>query len=131
MTKAILLGVLTLTLSSCAVLSNDTGCKKIGGINGCASLSEVNQMSETGRLPDQATQETTTSLKPKMSSAYTLAIPQIGQPVRYGDHIQQITIFPFEDKAGNYHEASIVYTVLKSAHWAGHPVAEIQQEDAL
>ena len=131
MTKAILLTMLALTLSGCAVLSHDTGCKKIGGINGSASLSEVNQMSETGRLPDQGTQETTASLKPQTPSAYTLAIPQIGQPVRQGDHIQQITIFPFEDAAGNYHEASIVYTVLKSAHWVGHPVAEIQNEEAI
>ena len=88
-------------------------------------------MSETGRLPDQSTQQTTTSLKPQAPSAYTLAIPQIGQPVRYGDQIQQITIFPYQDSQANYHEASIVYTVLKSAHWVGHPVAEIQNEDAI
>ena len=131
MIKAILLGVLTLTLSSCAVLSNDTGCKKIGGINGCASLSEVNHMSETGRLPDQATEPKTKSLAPQTPSAYTLAIPQIGQPVRYGDQIQQITIFPYQDSQENYHEASIIYTVLKSAHWVGHPVAEIQDEETI
>lgn len=121
-------GLLTLTLSSCAVLSNNTGCKKIGGMTGCVSLSDVNHLSETGGLPDQKT-PAITKTQPIQALGYTAATPEIGQPVRQGDHIQQITIFPFEDQAGNYHEASIVYTVLQSSHWVGHPVAAIQDQE--
>lgn len=123
--KLLLLLTMSLVLSSCAILSNDTGCKKIGGIKGCVSLDEVNTLSETGQLPDQVSpikQKTETHKR----SAYTNTIPDLGQPVRKGDHIQQVTIFPYQDSEGNYHEASIIYTILKAAHWIDHPVAEIQ-----
>ena len=123
--KRLLLLTIGLTLSGCAVLSNDTGCKKIGGIKGCVSLDEVNTLSETGQLPDQVKPLKKNPETPKLS-AYTSTIPDIGQPVRQGDHIQQITIFPYQDSEGNYHEASIIYTILQSAHWIDHPVGEVQ-----
>lgn len=122
--KNLLLLAMSLTLSSCAILSNDTGCKKIGGIKGCISLDEVNTLSETGKLPDQVKVSKTET--PKLQ-AYTNTVPDLGQPVRQGDHIQQVTIFPYQDTDGNYHEASIIYTILKSAHWIDHPVTEVQQ----
>lgn len=124
--KNLLLLAICLTLSSCAILSNDTGCKKIGGIKGCVSLDEVNTLSETGKLPDQVTpmQKNT---HPMQLKSYTNMVPDLGQPVRQGDHIQQVMIFPYQDSEGNYHEASIIYTILKSAHWIDHPVIEVQQ----
>ena len=63
-------------------------------------------------------------------SGYSNAIPNIGQPVRFGDKIQQVTIFPYQDSAGNYHEASIVYAVLKKSHWIDYPVSQVQTDDS-
>lgn len=123
--KLLLLLTMSLALSSCAILSNDTGCKKIGGIKGCVSLDEVNTLSETGQLPEQVKAHKQNT-DPAKLTAYTTSIPDLGQPVRKGDHIQQVTIFPYQGSEGNYHEASIIYTILKAAHWIDHPVAEIQ-----
>ncbi len=148
----ILLGLSSVLLSGCAVMSNDFDCTKVGGIHGCASLDQVYQMSNQGQLPDQINQTNqtnqinTSSLNhggsvnaagsrfsaPSQSalSGYSNAIPNIGQPVRFGDKIQQVTIFPYQDSAGNYHEASIVYTVLKKSHWIDYPVSQIQTDDS-
>jgi len=49
-----------------------------------------------------------------------------GKPIRSGENIQQIWVGPYEDKDGNYHEPSYVYSVIKKGTWIGEPAREIQ-----
>lgn len=143
----ILVGLSSLTFSGCAVMSNDFDCKKVGGIQGCVSLDQVYKMSNQDQLPDQsgqinkasslnrdgasnATGQMVSAPSQGALSGYSNAIPNIGQPVRFGDKIQQVTIFPYQDSAGNYHEASIVYAVLKKSHWIDYPVSQVQTDDS-
>jgi conjugal transfer pilus assembly protein TraV len=55
--------------------------------------------------------------------------PMVGEPIRYGETVQQIWLAPFEDTAGNYHEPSIVYIILQPPHWIGVPTKAIVSED--
>lgn len=137
--STVLSGVL---LSGCAVMGNEFDCKKVGGVQGCVSLDQVYKMSNQGQLPDQdapakGQNSTTQATNQQVSvpakqalSGYSNSIPNIGQPVRFGDKIQQITIFPYQDSAGNYHEASIVYAVLKPSHWIDYPVSQVQTDES-
>jgi conjugal transfer pilus assembly protein TraV len=124
-----LLGVSLLSLSGCAVMGGDFDCQKVGGIKGCVSLNDVNKMTQNGTLSSDASEKTQTEpLLKNGFTAYANQIPTIGQPVRFGDQIQQVTIFPYKDNIGNYHEASIVYAILKASHWVDYPVSEIQSD---
>ena len=139
-----LMAISSMTLSGCAVMGNDFDCQKVGGLQGCVSLDQVYQMSNQGKLPDQdnsanlnAQNTANQTIHQQVSapskqalSGYSNAIPNVGQPVRFGDKIQQVTLFPYQDSAGNYHEASIVYAVLKKSHWINYPVSQVQTDDS-
>ncbi|MCF6768390.1 type IV conjugative transfer system lipoprotein TraV [Thiotrichales bacterium 19S11-10] len=124
-----------LLLTGCSMMNNQFDCNKVSGISGCISLDEVNHMSDYGQLPQENTYKSDEKLEPTSAnithsiSGYLNGIPNIGEPVRYGDQIEQITIFPYEDSDGNYHEASIIYTVLKKSHWIAHPPIQVQTND--
>ena len=143
-----MLVTLPVLISGCAVMSSDEGCQKVGGIKKCASLDEVYQMSNNGTItaqgsptmnaasPQQQSNRARPGPRPGLSQAsrhqgsgYDVLTPDIGQPVRYQDSIQKVWIFPYEDSAGNYHESSIVYTVIDSAHWVGHPTRAIKDDE--
>lgn len=131
-------------LGGCAVFDNDFSCKKIGGISGCVSMDQVYKDTQTGKISANRApyslngrqyngadgdNQTSGGVAPKAigtGSGYTAFIPNAGQPVRYGDAIQKIWVFPYEDSDGNYHETSIVYTVLNQSHWIDQPVKAIQ-----
>jgi len=63
------------------------------------------------------------------TSGYNVATPNIGQPVRYGERIQKMWIYPYEDSKGNYHEASILYAVIKNPHWVGYPEVAVVDDE--
>lgn len=129
MKKLFFLLLPSLFLSGCVAMNNDFDCNKIGGIRGCVSLDEVNSMTDQGTLGQKQSSKTTNTTTNRNISGYLNGIPNIGEPVRFGDTIQQVTIFPYEDTDGNYHEASVIYSVLKQSHWIAHPPKAIQTSD--
>ncbi len=65
----------------------------------------------------------------KSATGYRVATPNIGQPVRNGEKVQKIYIFPYQDAGGNYHETSIMYAILKKPHWVDYPVQQVKHDD--
>jgi conjugal transfer pilus assembly protein TraV len=131
------LGIAILTINGCAVLGTEFSCNKIGGIKGCATMDQVNGAVTSGEIntniePLDLTQSGEISPSANVpwltnkSTGYIGDIPSIGQPVRTGDSVQKVVIFPYEDSKGNYHEPAVVYSVLTRSHWIAHPVKSVQ-----
>jgi len=136
-----------LVLTGCAGMNSEFSCNKIGGIAGCSSMGDINQMVDKGdlRADDNGSVHTANTsdqnnsttnkktqkplLSEKGQSGYLGAVPQAGEPVRYGDKIQKVWVFPYEDSKGNYYETQVAYTVLNKSHWIGQPVKAIQDID--
>ena len=122
-------------LSGCTTLFNSGfECSKVGGQKGCVSLNDINQ--QASEIVADSNQPSRTA-KPKakksppqfMGSQHS--IPEIGLPVRVGESIQKVLLFDYIDKAGNYHEPSVIYTILKAPQWQKHAVHEIQTMEAI
>jgi conjugal transfer pilus assembly protein TraV len=133
-----------LALTGCAGMNSEFSCNQIGGISGCSTMGDINQMVDKGELSaddsgnvhidsqknsavDKRTQKPL--IVDKGQSGYLGAVPQAGEPVRYGDKIQKVWVFPYEDNKGNYYETQVAYTVLNQSHWIGQPTKAIQEID--
>lgn len=119
-------------LSGCTTLFNSGfECSKVGGQKGCVSLNDINQQasqivahSNQKSLTAKSKNATKQSVPQFMGSQHS--IPDIGLLVRVGESIQKVLLFDYIDKAGNYHEPSVIYTILKAPTWQKHAVHEIQ-----
>ena len=117
-------------LSGCTTLFNSGfECSKVGGQKGCVSLNDVNQ--QASEITAHSNQKSPTAKsKAKKSPPQFMgsqhSIPDIGLPVRVGESIQKVLLFDYIDKVGNYHEPSVIYTILKAPAWQKHAVHEIQ-----
>ena len=123
-----LLGTIAL-LSGCAGMNGSFACNKTAE-DSCESMSTVNEQTDEGAFAQgnggTAQSSTVQSAAPGHPKGFDVATPQAGAPIRYGESVARIWIAPFEDKAGNYHEPSYVYTVIQPSHWMGAPVKSIQ-----
>lgn len=122
-----------LLLSGCAGMNGSFACNKTASDH-CESMSAVNRevnqgdfVGSDGTKHHNTVVESATATKP---IGYHVTTPQAGAPIRYGESVARIWIAPFEDKEGNYHEPSFVYTVIKPSHWVGLPAKSIQAVDS-
>jgi conjugal transfer pilus assembly protein TraV len=149
---SLFLGLLS-ALSGCSTFSSSFDCDKVGGIQGCVSMSEVYTQSQAGAFdsvpvsaisPQTLTSgesgesgesskigeigniSKTNSAPLNIVSGSSMTVPAIGQPVRVGDTVQKIMIFDYIDSDGNYNEPSVVYTVLRGANWLNHSVNAVK-----
>lgn len=63
------------------------------------------------------------------STPYPASIITAGAPLRIQEQIMAVWITPYQDKQGNYHDASTLYTVIEKGQWAAHPVTETSNPD--
>lgn len=110
----------TLLLSSCAVFQEEFSCSTISGKSGCHSLGEISKSVQNGAFRSSNTAATTPTTQPSLG--YSVATPKAGDPVRFGDHIQKVTVFPYEDSEGYYHDISQIFMVVRNSHWVGKPL---------
>lgn len=131
-------------LSGCSTFSSSFDCDKVGGIQGCVSMSEVYTQSQAGAFdsvpvsaisPQTLSSGESSKISKKSKgngtqlstiSGSSMTVPAIGQPVRVGDTVQKIMIFDYIDSDGNYNEPSVVYTVLRGANWLNHSVNAVK-----
>ncbi|WP_341509593.1 type IV conjugative transfer system lipoprotein TraV (plasmid) [Photobacterium damselae subsp. damselae] len=118
-------------LSGCSAgMDTEFSCQRVDGIDGCASLTDINTLVNQGQFvtdnqgnvinrPSEAT--TTGTKKPvEAFSAPITAVnppPMAGRPSRGLEDVRQITVFPYIDEQGNYHDTSVMYTVIQSTQW--------------
>lgn len=131
MGRMVILLLISFLLASCAGVNSQFGCNKVGGKGvGCASLDTVNQMADAGAFngsdPLPSTVRDNTPAPDPMMTGYQGVTPSAGEPLRYGESVQNIWIAPFVDTTGNYHWPQMVSVVVQKGHWVGEPVAAIQ-----
>ena len=116
-------GLLPVFLAGCSGMSGKFDCNVSSG-GRCAPMSQINKMANQGTFQGGEYHQTNTK---QSGEVYGYPLNTFaGAPVRSNESIQQIWIGPYEDMAGNYHEPSYVYTVVKKGAWIGDPVGVIQ-----
>ncbi|MBD1576950.1 type IV conjugative transfer system lipoprotein TraV [Vibrio sp. S11_S32] len=136
--RMFLLIMTVITMSGCAGMNDDFSCKKIDGIPGCDSMTDINNIVSDGKISsdsdghvtknldgDSSSKKSTSAGKSvnnqskldKIKRAYFVALKNPKTPYRTHDKTAKITIFSYKDSAGNLHETHNVYTVVEHAHW--------------
>ncbi|PSW80306.1 type IV conjugative transfer system lipoprotein TraV [Photobacterium damselae] len=127
----ILLPIATvLLLSGCAAgMNEDFSCSGIDGISGCVSMTDLNSMVDDGQFnTDSQGNLIANKTAPTTAVANAQSItainppPMSGQPFRAQEDVRQITIFPFIDEMGNYHDTAVIYTIVSPTSWRTRPI---------
>lgn len=123
-----------LALTGCAGMNADFTCPMKPG-HMCRSLDDVNRLVDQGNVGSNtdAISESKSSAKNSQHvqddvTPYPIAIPNLGDPLRYGESVLRVWVAPYEDKAGNYHQPSVMYAVVHPGHWMGSPVQAITEQ---
>jgi len=123
---AIFLSFICLFLTGCSTSSETFDCQVGQGV-GCKSISTVNKMVDQGYLEDEKGEEAApssvlSSSSPVISTASLSQ--QLDTPLadefsvhRIQEEHLRVWIAPYQDIQGNFHEGSIVHTVLKPGYW--------------
>lgn len=123
-------------LSGCAGEHSNFDCNEVGGIQSCVTLGHVNRMATQGDFDRGSNGSSNTSSKTdnaKLTSANTnpqgmfLKTPSAGEPMRFGESIQDVWIAPYQTSDGEYVWPSMVTIILHKGHWIGDPVNAIQK----
>lgn len=123
---AVFLSFICLSLVGCSTSSETFDCQVGKGV-GCKSISTVNKMVDQGYLEDEKGEEAAPSSVLSSSSPVISAasLPQqVETPLideffvqRIQEEHLRVWIAPYQDVQGNFHEGSIVHTVLKPGYW--------------
>jgi conjugal transfer pilus assembly protein TraV len=119
-----LLGTLSVSLGLCGCSSTTSetfDCQAGKGV-GCKSISAVNKMVDQGLLGDATQEAQPVSLPPTFTNAPKSINAQT--PLSDDFFVQRVQeehlrvwIAPYQDAQGNFHEGSIVHTVLTPGSW--------------
>lgn len=122
------------SLSGCAEMNSTFDCPMKPGVS-CASLDEVNAKVDRGEIGSSSTELPHPSTKNiSLNQTQPTEPPSFSEarwkkPLRYGESVQHIWVAPYEDTAGNYHQESDIYTIVKPGHWIGYPVKAIASDE--
>lgn len=110
-------------IGGCTTMNSKFTCKTSDGVM-CRSLDDVNSMVDRGEIGENsnkiAHEKYAINFTPNFSSSASL-----NKPLRYNESVLRIWTAPYEDTSGNYHDASVFYTVIKPGAWVGEPPKEI------
>lgn len=115
--KSVFALIAVLNTSACALYSKEFDSKYEKGV-GCKSISEVNQMVDAGVIKgadDQTLATPLYSTSEKISKPIMLS--DQGMIQRVQEEPLRVWIAPYQDEQGNFHEASVVHTVIKPGYW--------------
>lgn len=122
--------VVTIGLSGCETTNSNFDCPMKPGIR-CESLDQVNAHVDRGELGNEELNRTPiyiTPIQEQQNHHCTYANCLQRKPLRYDETVMRVWIAPYEDREGNYHNESEVYSVSKPGHWIGYPVKELGSE---
>lgn len=125
----VLLSFVCLSLGGCSTTSETFDCEAGKGV-GCKSISTVNRMVDQGsfgqvRLGEVEEVAPSSELPSSAPIISTASLPQQAEVSisdeffvqRIQEEHLRVWIAPFQDAQGNFHEGSIVHTVLKPGFW--------------
>lgn len=132
MQKILFILVITFLLNSCASHSQ-FDCPLKPGIR-CESIDSVNARVDRGEIGNNTATLIPSSANIKPISyqrpSYFNGTPfKKGEPLRYGETVMRVWVAPFEDKEGNYHQASDIYTITKPGAWMGAPLHTVDEDE--
>ena len=106
-------------LSGCSKMSGTFDCPYGKGV-GCRSITEVNQMVNDGKLSGLDSVESTqhkATVAHKCDKQQEIALVDKTKVHRMKEEHLKVWVAPFEDEQGNFHEDSVIHTVLKPGSW--------------
>ncbi|MBY0463163.1 MAG: TraV family lipoprotein [Alphaproteobacteria bacterium] len=118
MKKRIIIPSLFLFLSACTSNNELFDCQAGKGM-GCKSISEVHRMVDQGYFGRSSDEESS----PLKALAPIAMIPEesiqtsAGGIERIPEQNLRLWIAPFQDEAGNFHEESVIHTVVQQGRW--------------
>lgn len=115
-----------ITLAGCAGMTSPPSCPDSTGLT-CARVDQINTMIDRGQLgvtPIGQVPQGAAGPFHNFSASYPSSASS-GEPIWNGEKVMQVWMAPYEDNAGNYHQASMINTVVKPGHWVGEEVKEI------
>jgi conjugal transfer pilus assembly protein TraV len=119
---------MSIVLVGCSEMNSQFDCPMKPGIR-CESISSINSRVDRGEIGHTKSTSISVTKVPAMplykdSNIGRYQYSGRGEPLRYGETVQRVWVAPFEDKQGNYHQESDIYTVVKPGHWIGAPLKE-------
>jgi conjugal transfer pilus assembly protein TraV len=149
LTPTVFLSFICLSLGGCSTTSETFDCQSGKGV-GCKSISTVNKMVNQGSLGGEVEEGKQSLILPSSvpimstgspgveASGNTLADKTFSQQAdiplsddflvrRVSEEHLRVWIAPFQDVQGNFHEGSIVHTVLKPGFWQISDTAALNQ----
>lgn len=134
-----LLNLVCLVLGGCASAGSShfscpnpqTGmCKPIHDVDKMVSQGQIGSTSVTTVANTSAATNTGASgTFGNFSTPYPAALVTPGVPLRLQEQVMAVWLAPYQDKQGNYHEPSTLYTVIKPGQWAASPVTAVDGDD--
>ena len=128
--KNILVIILVTTiLNGCSSINSQFDCSMKPGIR-CESIDSVNSRVDRGEIGGTTSMSGITPSSIQSISYKDAAYSRINpfknsEPLRYGETVMRVWVAPFEDKEGNYHQESDIYTITKPGSWIGVPPKEL------
>lgn len=112
------LGVLgmAILLSACSVGHEEFDCPNSVGGYGCKGMKEVHELvnqKQSGEIVTPVVKD----VKAKTLSAHQIAQSDDSIINRVKEEQLRVWIAPFQDEQGNFHEPSVVHTVVRSGYW--------------
>lgn len=108
---------LALIVSGCSTSSEIFDCEPGKGV-GCQSITKVNKMIDAGHF--RGSDEDSL-----VKSSVPFFVPLL-EPAQNGEHevVQRVReqpirvwVAPYQDEEGNFHEASVVHSVIQEGYW--------------
>lgn len=140
-----LLGLLTLT--GCAGFKDESSCTKIDGLSSCASMSDVNNMTDSGYIAadenghthrgygdTQKKSPNGNASNPQFKGRGVISPARLSTtPVRIPERTVKMVVFPYLDSAQNYHDTATIDILLTHSYWSKPAIIavhkQVQDED--
>lgn len=121
--------MLTTLLNGCAGIGSQFDCPMKPGIR-CESIDSVNARVDRGEIgngtsPASISSSIVQPITYKNPPYSKIHFFKKGEPLRYAETVMRVWVAPFEDRQGNYHQESDIYTITKSGSWIGAPLKEM------
>jgi len=104
-------------------------CSSVGAVDGMVKTGQLTNSSNKSSASTQAAGTNTGSGAAGSFGNFSTPFPDSviapGAPLRIQEQIMPIWLAPYQDKEGNYHDATTVYTIVHPGIWAGNPVPEV------
>ncbi|MBY7933081.1 type IV conjugative transfer system lipoprotein TraV [Vibrio furnissii] len=141
----IILVFCVIILGGCSGMQDDSSCTMIDGIQGCSSMNDVHNMVNNGDIsadnygnvyrnyPMESDGEKKQSGKTinvnSLAAGTVNESPKPSTPMRIGERIIEMTIFPFLDEDESYHDTAGISILYTKPRWSKPSISKVVQSE--